>query len=156
MRKLIFILAIGTDNVATADYLYWMVNTEGMDAKYQGFTTVVLKSTTTSEGLQSRTLDYATAADYYDNGYYYTYSGTLDNSASYFVELYNGDTWLAESGKLTYTQLFDNGSIFKGGLQPANMMPANFGSYNVPEPTSGLLFLIGGMLLGLKRRRQQV
>ena len=25
---------------------------------------------------------------------------------------------------------------------------------NVPEPTSGLLFVIGGMLLGLKRKRQ--
>jgi hypothetical protein len=30
------------------------------------------------------------------------------------------------------------------------------GTYSVPEPTSGLLFLVGGMLLGLKRRRQQV
>ena len=156
MKKLIFILAIGTAIVANADYLYWMVDTDGMDTKYQNFTTVVLKSTTTSENLQSRTLNYETAADYYDNRYYYTYSGTLDNSASYFVELYNGDTWLAESGKLTYTQLFNNGSIFTGGLQPANITPANFGSYAVPEPTSGLLFLIGGMLLGLKRRRQQV
>jgi len=27
-------------------------------------------------------------------------------------------------------------------------------TYNVPEPTSGLLFVIGGMLLGLKRKRQ--
>jgi hypothetical protein len=29
-------------------------------------------------------------------------------------------------------------------------------TYAVPEPTSGLLFVLGGMLLGLKRRRQKV
>ena len=43
---------------------------------------------------------------------------------------------------------------------PMSVLPATaFGqgaTYAVPEPTSGLLFLVGGMLLGLKRRRQKV
>jgi hypothetical protein len=33
-------------------------------------------------------------------------------------------------------------------------MAAAGSTYAVPEPTSGLLFIIGGMLLGLKRKRQ--
>jgi len=155
MKKLILVLAFGTAIAANADYLYWMVDTTDMDTKYQDFTTIVLRSTESSS-IQSRAVDYSDVSDYYDNGYYFTYSGTLSDTASYFVELYNGDTWVAESAKMAYSDLLTGGSIFKGGLQPAAITPANFGSYAVPEPTSGVLFLLGGMLLGLKRRRQKV
>ena len=59
---------------------------------------------------------------------------------------------------MSYAQLANY--IIGGGASQQSSAFAHVGfggattAYNVPEPSSGLLFLIGGMLLGLKRRRQ--
>jgi hypothetical protein len=55
----------------------------------------------------------------------------------------------------TYNELINMGALFKGSSMSSNVGNiASFGNFtSVPEPTSGVLFLIGGMLLGLKRRR---
>ena len=156
MKKIIAILVVGFSLALHADYLYWMVNTaDATDGGFNTYTSVRLNDGTGSIDRY----DFTGAADlvaYQTGGGYFTYAitGSYTDSTSFFVELYNGDKWVAESAKLTYADLVSQGSIFKGGLQPANITPANFGSYAVPEPTSGLLFLIGGMLLGLKRKRQ--
>ena len=81
----------------------------------------------------------------------------IGSSYSYYVELYNGYR-TTEQG---YESLVSNGYIERPGsiAAPKAFNGNAFGqtpgtSYNVPEPTSGLLFVIGGMLLGLKRKRQ--
>ena len=154
MKKIIAILAVGVGLSLQADYLYWMVDTASAEA-YETYTAVRL-----TDG--ANTIDeyeFASAADLKsyqsEPGGYFTAEGTFNDSQSFFVELLNGDTWRAQSGTMTYAQLLASGSIFKSGsIAPATAHAASFGSYNVPEPTSGLLFVIGGMLLGLKRKRQ--
>lgn len=82
--------------------------------------------------------------------------GDVDFSQySFAIELgaWSGeDDWLlaAVSATATYDQLaaFRN---FETGVQ--KQMAWNPGTYSAPEPTSGLLVLIGGALLALKRKR---
>ena len=156
MKKIIAIMAVGIGLSLQADYLYWMVDTESA-AKYEPYTAVRLTDGTTPiDEYEFNSASELIAYQEHPNGYF-TVEGTFDSSQSFFVELLNGSTWTAQSAPRTYAQLLASGSIFKSGsIAPATPSAASFGSYNVPEPTSGLLFLIGGMLLGLKRRRQQV
>ena len=80
-------------------------------------------------------------------------SSYSSNSYYFYVELANG----LRTDAFNYANLGD--ALYKGGISMPAVAPSAFGqvaTYNVPEPTSGLLFLVGGMLLGLKRRRQKV
>ena len=160
MKKAIAILAVGVSLALHADYLYWMVNTESASAF--DYDTVLIKSSSQIAESKTSYLDIytevsnAAVTEYQAGGDYFIYSGDLNSTDSFYVELYNGDRWLAKSSPIDYATLLNNHSIFTGGFQPATISPTSFGSYAVPEPTSGLLFLVGGMLLGLKRRRQKV
>jgi len=83
----------------------------------------------------------------------YAYSSfTSTGSGTFMLELI-GDKY----GKTTGLEANLGQYIFSS---PMSVLPAAaFGqgaTYAVPEPTSGLLFVLGGMLLGLKRRRQKV
>ena len=165
MKKLLTILAIGFAVVANADYLYWMVDPGVEGTGVSGGTTsfdwdkavlkyeennTVMEMSSTDAALYNSLNTYAIA----DIGAANDYSGR-----SYFIELYNGDQWLAASEHKSASSLADY--IF-GNNSMSPVAAAAFGksgtagTYSVPEPTSGLLFLVGGMLLGLKRRRQQV
>ncbi len=162
MKKLSLIsaLIIGV-GLAHGDVLYWMVGEDYVtDAIAQG-DNVAAKLYYVYDGNATQ-LDYLTGTDVSD---YYPASWATDltigtnagNGYSYFVELWNG----SRTEEMTYADAKTNGYILSPGMStptPAGM--AGFGggktSYNVPEPTSGLLFLVGGMLLGLKRRRQKV
>lgn len=156
MKKIIAILAVGVGLSLQADYLYWMVDTASAEA-YEPYNAVRLTDGTSTID----EYEFVSAADLKsyqaDPGGYFTVEGTFGGSQSFFVELLNGSTWKAQSEAKTYAELLAAGNIFKSGsIAPATANAASFGSYNVPEPTSGLLFLVGGMLLGLKRRRQKV
>ena len=154
MKKIIAIMAVGIGLSLQADYRYWMVDTDSA-AKYEPYTAVRLTDgTKTIDEYEFNSASELIAYQAQPNGYF-TAEGTFGDSQSFFVELLNGSTWTAQSAPQTYAQLLASGSIFKSGsIAPATPNAASFGSYNVPEPTSGLLFLIGGMLLGLKRKRQ--
>lgn len=87
-------------------------------------------------------------------------TGYEDASWSFMIELGNlndsgdEDVWtaMAYSEKATYDQLRQ--FIQKGEILDPTMTPWQGGSYVVPEPTSGLLVLLGGALLALRRRRR--
>lgn len=79
--------------------------------------------------------------------------------ASFYVELLNesGDS-LAQSASFTYSALLDGGFFdvnHPGSIAPVNHTGAAvFSGYTaVPEPTSGLLMLLGVAGLALRRRR---
>lgn len=160
MRKLFLIAAliIGA-GLAHGDVLYWMVGEDyANDAIAQG-NEVAARLYYVYDGT-AKPLDYLTGndvADYYPAswGTDLTIGTNAGDGYSYFVELWNG----SRTTEMSYADAKTNGYILGPGMStptPAGM--AGFGggtsTYNVPEPTSGLLFLIGGMLLGLKRRRQ--
>ena len=164
MKKLLTILAIGFAIAANADYLYWMVDpgVAGTDIsggdKTFDWTTAVLKYETDNE-VMTLSKDDATLYNAL-NTYAIADIGNVNDysSRSYFIELYNGDQWLAasehKSASMLADYIFGNNSMSPVAAAAFGKGPT--GTYSVPEPTSGLLFLVGGMLLGLKRRRQKV
>lgn len=159
MRKLSLIAALIVGaSFAYGDVIYWMVGSDyAEEAKTLGD-----QNAATLYYVYSGTatpLDYLTGADVAD---FYPASVETDlgsykgDGYSYYVELWNG----SRTAEMSYADAKSNGYISSGGgmFTPTPASQTGFGggssTYNVPEPTSGLLFIVGGMLLGLKRRRQ--
>ena len=174
MKKILFILAVGLVLSAKADYIYWMVDTPAnlrdfsanvdsvewsraiLSLQNDNVTMSGLSYDSTSGSGYLGTLDYVDAVDFNAAGAY-AYAPFADSSADYFlIELFD------DSGKWmgSYSDSKSNLAQYIFGDNTMSVMPAaGFGhsaTFAVPEPTSGLLFLVGGMLLGLKRRRQKV
>lgn len=76
----------------------------------------------------------------------------------YFMELYAGDLILAYSGLSGYEDVrwaisgISNYGTDFGALRAWEV--TSFQTAVIPEPSSGLLFLIGGALVGLRRKRR--
>ena len=157
MKKVIFTLVVIGSLVANADYLYWMV---GKDATLNG---AQLSSTDWSSAAfyvdtSSTPLSTATAEDLALWGYGVASAGSFNPAATYYVEIFSdnyttslGKQWFTGSQVLSFVT--GDNSIMPPG---SSVLLAKAFSSAVPEPTSGLLFIIGGMLLGLKRRREVV
>ena len=161
MKKISLIAAVLLALVAKADYIYWMVdNPAGDTGQYEWTKAYLVQSNVSADSGRIGELTAASAATLSSlDEYAYSTLGANYDQASFFIELYNGDTFLAQSETQTYAQV--KNSIFGGNpMSPIAAGTSGFApassTYNVPEPTSGLLFLVGGMLLGLKRRRQKV
>lgn len=84
------------------------------------------------------------------------------SSGLFYIELYNDKTLVGRSKEyLTYDSSIDgfrvNGGndIFDGSLNFSDLKTWNGGAtyVAVPEPTSGVMLLLGAALLGLRRRR---
>lgn len=151
MKKIIFTFVAGIAMVASADVLYWMVDNP---LEIDGVQTTWTSAAFFQESTQLSKWD---AEDMSDFGYA---TANIDrsvagyDSASYFIELYNDqNAVIAKSSAIAYSSIAN--SFFSPIASPSSItFQASAGSFsNVPEPTSGLLFLIGGVLLGLKRRR---
>ena len=78
---------------------------------------------------------------------------------SFYVELgnWNGDTatWTVMAVSDTWSREKLNEFISTDGLNHPGMTPWA-PSYAVPEPSSGILLLVGGALLALKRRKNRI
>ena len=158
MKKIFLAVALFTGVAVHADYLYWMVTDNpqagtditGAETKFNWD-----KAVLTWDGAASGTMDLSSSdATLYKTLGTYAIADIGTGYTSFFVELYNGDTWLAKSAvgnASTLAQYITSGMSLNPVAGNAGWVAT---SYAVPEPTSGLLFLIGGMLLGLKRRRQ--
>ena len=153
MKKLLILfaatLAFASVRADSSDsYLYWMVDTGSSGIT---FSDVALFATSPDTFLQAVS---AASGGTSIGGSYASLAG-LSNPAtmSYYVELYNasGDA-IFQSEAFTYSSLAN--SIYTrtmaSGATPYNMA---VNLHPVPEPTSGMMFLVGAMLLGLKRKR---
>ena len=165
MKKIIIAFCMMVSACAVhADYLYWMVSDDKAASASGDEVYAYLRASSSSDyantisspnPLQSATGAQVAAALEDGIGFAYDLSQLSGASSYYFyVELVNGEKTTPTSLANLNDYIVHSGS----GMNSSNLNVAGFGSgtttYNVPEPTSGLLFVIGGMLLGLKRKRQ--
>lgn len=156
MKKLFASLVLLAGFAANADYLYWMIDTGTGNDEAVGYTYDSINLMYGSKILQSASFS-PDLDDMFSAGGYFEYSGEIDSTgSSFWVELVSSGNSVAKSTtQYSYNELINMGALFKGSFMSSNVGNiASFGGFAlVPEPTSGVLFLIGGMLLGLKRRR---
>ena len=95
---------------------------------------------------------------------FYTSLAGLGGDASgysFWMELFNGGSSEAVSYKegspipfsALQSYVYSLSDLASVDLDPTSVGHYNFGQVLVPEPTSGLLMLVGGALLALRRRR---
>lgn len=103
----------------------------------------------------------ATAGDTFAGNYYTDVSSYNDGNYTFLLELYSGGTQVDRMLQGMGLSELTTYMIAKSGLagdpdkwleQVTDMDGYNFGQKMVPEPTSGLLLLMGGALLALRRR----
>ena len=166
MRKILLTALFGVAVVAVAhsEVMYWMVGDQYAETATSASLYAVNANVNNGVATALETKGQPAIANAWDA--YGNFQTDLGSSAgdgwSYYVEVVNaGNTYTSES--MSYADAKNAGYIYSNWALPssASSIPnGGFGgansTYNVPEPTSGLLFLVGGMLLGLKRRRQQV
>ena len=163
MKKALFIVALIGSMVASADtdsYLYWMVGESA-----PSYTTAKIRDISGEDAYltsyyapngeeigESVTSDIVTDQAAWGDGLY----AAVDSSSlpqTFIVELFNGDTFVGQS---TLSQADALQYIYAGGMSvPTATAPATFSSFAIPEPSSGLLMLVGCAVLGLRRRKQK-
>ena len=146
---------------ADDSYLYWMVGDGAPDYAYarvrdqngtylniydSGFDYQYTEATGDKSGVSKGTVNDFKS---YGEGFY---AQLGSSSSSFFVELYNSsDKFVAQSGPLAYSLA----AIYSGGMATPPSTPSSFSSFAIPEPSSGLLMLVGCAVLGLRRRKQK-
>ena len=150
MKKMILGVTLAFAAIsAQASYLAWQVDatTDGIDAYNMA---ALWGSNDSGTSLLSYTQNLPSSG--------FNTSENLNESSysSYWVELYNyaenTATSVGRSDTYTYTQI--SGAL-ASSLEAASLVAAFTASYTAtPEPTSGLLMLMGFAMLGLKRKKE--
>ena len=78
---------------------------------------------------------------------------SADTTKSYIIELFNDDTFVGQSSVLTGSALASY--ISSGGMSVPTAGAWSPTSFAIPEPSSGLLMLVGCAVLALRRRKQK-
>ena len=143
-------------STASAGTLYWQVDDSelgeseyGWGAELWALNTTTNEKTSLSDGL----IDAPTGIQQADITAYGT-----DSTFKFYVELVNYTTGASSDGyKWSYNELSQSGYIATNALDAPDVratVAAHTNFAQAPEPTSGLLLLIGGSLLALRRRRR--
>lgn len=160
MKKIIIGFAVAMlAVVANAEFLYWGISDNESIA-----------ANTTYNSAKLFAYNDNTAAVAIDSIYKAPGSSSADitnygEGYSYYIELYNYENgnWGSsvasnQSDPFTYSALLEKGAITASDvLAQANvaaMMMTPHGVQATPEPTSGLLLLMGFAMLGLKRKKE--
>ena len=157
IQKIAFCATLALMGSASASTLFWQVNKD--EAGQLGWdgtgdpTYAVLKATT---GTLAEGVGIA-AYDLSEGKAWATDLGDYGNSTySFFVELINASgTVYTQKAATSYNDLLSSGYVSASALdRPTGALSGGFNGAAVPEPTSGVLLLIGGAMLALRRRRR--
>lgn len=156
IQKIAFCATLALMGSASASTLFWQVNADaagplGWDGTGNP-TYAVLKATTgtLAEGVGIAGYDLS------EGKVWATDLGTYGNSSySFFVELINASGKVyTQKAATSYDNLLSSGYVSASALdRPTGALSGGFNGASVPEPTSGVLLLVGGALLALRRRR---
>lgn len=168
-------------SVVSAQVLYWQVNpsvsitgtstTEGNKWNYASFWKVDSENNATLVTSYTLNTGSSTEVNYVDTTYlsgstpaYVNYTSDYAGY-SFYIELSNYSEATDTNVGVARSTTFDSSS-FGNALQDAVNFNANWSSINavgsslaftaIPEPTSGLMLLVGAAILGLRRKRQQI
>ena len=148
MKKLIVIAFAALCCASTqAAYLYWQV-TDAVATEYSGANYAQLKQDGVMIGAAEVNSSSSPAMSI-------EVSAVNGDSGSFYIELFNYENgaWnsLAVSETKSYSQLAATGALTTTLVSIPTAWTG--GTYSVPEPTSGVLMLIGLAGLALKRRK---
>ena len=152
-----------------AGTLYWQINNNPNNDQYAAL--AILDASSGDLVRYANILDgdggtvignLVSADDAMSDVQYADISGYQTSSYKFVVEMLSlntdGETPTWERGwtsgtPMTYAQLVDGGYVSQGGIS-AGSVNSWTSSVTIPEPTSGLLLLVGGSLLALRRKRR--
>ena len=147
-----------------ADTLYWQVgeqanqftyaqvyatqNSDGTGGSAVSGAAAMADGVTTADGLGTTVSPLISdIGNSYDSSWYF-YVELVNNAANTSWSMNQNSPW-------SYDQLVSSGYISTGNDMSTPFSNGALDGGSVPEPTSGLLLLIGGSLLALRRRRRQ-
>ena len=177
-----FAIAAAIGLTASADVLYWQVGTDAIEYTQaylmardndNGGKLYYVSENYSSSGAALGAVGTAAPTVFANGGYAlgdltklmswdtdtaYSYpGGSIPSTMSFYVELYNGNTYAGKSGDVNYSSLanaISNGFNYEfSGVNTALGHSASAFTNQVPEPTSGLLMLVGLGALALRRRK---
>ena len=144
-------------SAASAGTLYWQVDGADLGESEEGWGAELWMLDTSNNSKTSLTdgflIDAPTGIQQAD------ITGYDDSKYRFYVELVNYTTGASSDGyKWSYTELYESGYVAMGA-KDIPTVNANVGAHSnfaqAPEPSSGLLLLMGGAMLALRRRRQK-
>jgi len=145
-----------------AGTLYWQINNNPNNDQYAAVAVMngdtVVGYANILDGDGGVVIGNLVAADDAMSQMQYADISGYDSSYKFVVEMLStdGSTW--ERGwtagtPMTYAELAAAGYVSEGGIS-AGSVNSWTSSVTIPEPTSGLLLLVGGSLLALRRKRR--
>ena len=165
-KALILVGAIAAFSFSQASELWWTVaNPQSVGAWDEA--KLFVSENGYNYGSTHDALDTVSAADMADLGFVMTdLQGYGSSAYSFYVELYNSETLVGKSyvkldapqqGATPYNTLSSANAIYDGNLMNPTASAYTFSSFTtsdvIPEPSSGLMMLLGMIALGLKRKK---
>lgn len=161
MKKLILMsMVLCGAMVASADsYLYWMVDQTNTETQPWAFTDAALtataggvKSVVDAWGVNVPEGEQPQPVTSMGTAVWSSLAGFTDGAYTFAIELFNSD-YTAPTHSLSIGTYQDLAQFIHSSVGDLTKTPLVATSFAVPEPTSGLMMLVGMALLGLRRKK---